>query len=106
MIGRGRADDQEADGRQHERTSLAWLRTVLAALAVALFMVREADPGTERWAVVAAAAVALLGLLAALRERTARLGRRPVVVTPARFGGTVMLGSLVLLDLAGLLVVV
>jgi Domain of unknown function (DUF202) len=93
----------EAGGRQHERTSLAWLRTVLAALAVGLFMVRQADPGTERWLVAAAAAVALLGFLAALRERTAVLAQRRAVVAPARFGGAVMLGSLVLLDLAGLL---
>jgi hypothetical protein len=97
------ARDDEADGRQHERTSLAWLRTVLAALAVGLFMVRQADPGTERWLIAAAAAVALLGFVAALQQRTATLGRRPAVVAPARFGGTVMLGSLVLLDLAGLL---
>jgi hypothetical protein len=100
----GRDDDDEVGGRQHERTSLAWLRTVLAALAVGLFMVREADPGTERWVVAAAAAFALLGFLAALRERTALLGRRPAVVAPARFAGVVMLGSLVLLDLTGLLV--
>ncbi len=99
----GPPGDDEAGGRQHERTSLAWLRTVLAALAVGLFMVRQADPGTERWLVATAAAVALLGFLAALRERTAVLAQRRGVVAPARFGGAVMLGSLVLLDLAGLL---
>jgi hypothetical protein len=101
----GRTDDEEDGGRQHERTSLAWLRTVLAAVAVGLFMIRQADPGVERALIAAAAAVALLGILAALRARTAVLAERRVVVAPARFDGAVIVGSLVLLDLAGLLLV-
>jgi hypothetical protein len=100
----GRTEEDEAGGRQHERTSLAWLRTVLAAAAVGLFMVRQADPGVERRLIAAAGATALIGILAALRERTAVLAERSVVVAPARFGGAVVLGSLVLLDLAGLIV--
>jgi len=97
--------DDRADGRQHERTSLAWLRTGLAAVAVGLFMVRQADPGTERWLVAAGTAVALLALLAALRERTGVLGGSPPVVVPARLGITVTVGSLVVLAAVGLLLV-
>jgi hypothetical protein len=101
VIDPGAAQDG-GEGRQHERTALAWLRTALATVAVALFMVRQAEPGTERWLVGAAAGGALVAILATLRERSARLATRPTVVGPARRANAVMLGSLLLLDAVGL----
>jgi uncharacterized membrane protein YidH (DUF202 family) len=93
----------DADGLQYERTSLAWLRTALATVAVGLFMFRQTEAGTQRWLVGVATALALIGVLATMRERTAMLHRRPSVVAPARASVPIVLASLVVLDAAGLL---
>jgi hypothetical protein len=92
----------DAHGRQHERTTLAWLRTTLATVVVGLFMLRYNDGGAERWVVAVVTALGLIGVLVALRARTAILEQRLATVGPARVSVPLLLGSLVLLQLAGL----
>lgn len=61
------------DGRQSERTALAWLRTSLAALVVAALLLRSTEAGSERW-MAATASIVLLGVVAyAYVVRTASL---------------------------------
>ncbi len=91
----------DARGLQYERTALAWLRTALSAVAVGLFLIRQTDPGAERWLVGAGIALGLVGVLAAMRGRMVALNRRPAVVAPARTGVALVFGSLVVLAAAG-----
>jgi uncharacterized membrane protein YidH (DUF202 family) len=95
--------DDEVGGRQHERTSLAWVRTALASVAVGLFMLRVTDPGAERWLVAAASTLGVLGVVAVAGERTRRLRHEwtPRAWSPP--GSTIVVASLLLLDAAGLL---
>jgi uncharacterized membrane protein YidH (DUF202 family) len=95
--------DDEVGGRQLERTSLAWVRTALASVAVGLFMVRVTDPGAERWVVAAAATLGVLGVVAVARERTGRLRHEGTPPAWSRPGSTIVVVSLLLLDAAGLL---
>jgi hypothetical protein len=61
-------------GLQPERTALAHARTVLALVAVAMLVVRQADGGTERIVVVVVAAVAVVTATATslVRQRELR----------------------------------
>jgi uncharacterized membrane protein YidH (DUF202 family) len=95
--------DDEVSGRQHERTSLAWVRTALATVAVGLFMIRVTDPGPERWLVTAATALGVLGVLAVARERTRRLRHEWTPRSWRAPSSTIVVVSLLLLDAAGLL---
>jgi uncharacterized membrane protein YidH (DUF202 family) len=94
-------DFDDAQGLQYERTALAWLRTALAAVAVGLFTFRQTDSGVERWLVGAGIALGLFGVLAAMRGRTVVLHQRPAVVAPAWASVALVLGSLVVLAVAG-----
>jgi len=64
-------------GLQPERTALAHARTVLALVAVAMLIVRQADGGTERAVVVvlAAAAVVVATTSSLVRQRELRTTR-------------------------------
>jgi uncharacterized membrane protein YidH (DUF202 family) len=95
--------DEDVTGRQHERTALAWVRTALASVAVGLVMIRVTDPGAERWLVVAATTLGLLGVLAVARDRTRRLRHEWTPRPWGRLSSTIVLASLLLLDAAGLL---
>jgi Domain of unknown function (DUF202) len=86
----------DTQGRQYERTALAWVRTTLTTVAVALFILRQADSGAERWLVGAGIVVGLLGVLAAMRARTVVLHQQPAIVAPARASVALVSGSLVL----------
>jgi hypothetical protein len=70
-------------------------------VAVGLFMLRQTDAGVERWLVGAGIAAGLLGVLAAMRVRTVVLHRRPAIVAPARVSVVLVVGSLVVLSVAG-----
>jgi Domain of unknown function (DUF202) len=79
----------EDGGRQFERTELAWWRTLLATVAVALLILRQTDPGLER--VLAVVAVGLAAV-AALCLGTARMGvleRRSVAAAGPRQATTI-----------------
>jgi hypothetical protein len=91
----------DTQGRQYERTALAWQRTALTTVAVGLFMLRETDAGPERGLVGAGIALGLIGVIAAMHRRTAVLNRRPAVVATARASVALVLGSLVVLAVAG-----
>jgi hypothetical protein len=91
---------EDAQGRQYERTALAWQRTALAAVVVGLFMVRETDAGAERWLAGAGIAVGLIVVLAAMHRRTTVLRERPAVVAPARTSVVLVFGSLVVFAVA------
>jgi uncharacterized membrane protein YidH (DUF202 family) len=95
--------DDEVSGRQHERTSLAWLRTALASVAVGLFMIRVTDPGGERWLVAAATTLGVLGVLAVAGVRARRLRHEWTPRSLSTPGSTIVVASLLLLDAAGLL---
>ena len=99
-------DFDDTRGLQYERTALAWVRTALATVAVGLFMLRQADSGAERGLVGAGIAVGLLGVLAAMRARTIVLHRRPAIVAPARVSVALVVGSLVVLSIAGMWVAI
>jgi uncharacterized membrane protein YidH (DUF202 family) len=94
-------DFDDTRGLQYERTALAWVRTALATVAVGLFMLRQTDAGGERWLVGAGIATGLLGVLAAMRVRTVVLHRRPAIVAPAGVSVVLVVGSLVVLSVAG-----
>ncbi len=69
-------------GLQPERTALAHARTVLALVAVAMLVVRQADGGGERLvvAVLAGAAIVLATTSSLVRQRelrTTRVGHPP-----------------------------
>jgi uncharacterized membrane protein YidH (DUF202 family) len=95
-------DFDDTRGLQYERTALAWVRTALATVAVGLFMFRQTDAGVERWLIGAGIAVGLLGVLSAMRARTVVLHRRPSIVAPARVSVALVVGSLVVLSVAGI----
>jgi uncharacterized membrane protein YidH (DUF202 family) len=98
------ADDDEDGARQHERTVMAWVRTALGAVAVGLLTVRVTEPGHERGLVAAGTVLGVAGVVAAAWQRSRRL--REQVTAPVPGGGTVvLLTSLLLLNVAGLLVV-
>lgn len=95
--------DDEVSGRQHERTSLAWMRTALTVVAVGLLMIRLTDPGAERWLVGAATTLGVLGVLAVARQRIRRLRHEWTPSSWSTPGSTVVVASLLLLDAVGLL---
>jgi uncharacterized membrane protein YidH (DUF202 family) len=95
--------DDDVSGRQHERTSLAWIRTALTSVAVGLFMVRVTDPGVERWLVIVATTLGVLGVLAVARERTRRLRHEWTPRAWSTPGSAIVVASLLLLDASGLL---
>lgn len=74
-------------GRQPERTALAWQRTALAFLVLALASARLAWPALGGWALLPASAVGAgaIGLLVAARRRYHRTldqDREDVLVAP------------------------
>jgi hypothetical protein len=75
-------------GLQPERTALAHVRTVLAVVAVAMLIVRQADGGTERLvvAIVAAAAVMAATVASLARQRELRATRVGHPSSPLELG--------------------
>jgi uncharacterized membrane protein YidH (DUF202 family) len=75
-------------GLQPERTALAHVRTVLAVVAVAMLIVRQADGGTERLvvALLAAAAVAAATVASLVRQRELRAMRVGHPSSPLELG--------------------
>ena len=101
----GRADDDEDGARQHERTTMAWVRTALAAVAVGLLTVRLTEPGHERWLV---AVGTVLGVVGSSPRRGSGVGACSSEQVTAPFGtagAVVLLTSLLLLNVVGLLFV-
>jgi uncharacterized membrane protein YidH (DUF202 family) len=98
-------DDDEDGARQHERTSLAWVRTALAAVGVGLFTVRVTQPGHERWLVAAGTVLGVVGIVAAAWQRSRRLQHEQVAAPLPEGDTVVLLASLLLLNVVGLLVV-
>ena len=101
------SDDPSADypgGRQHERTTMAWLRTALAAVAVGLLTVRVAEPGRERWLVAVGAAIGVGGILAVAWQRTRRLQLARVTGPFGAASSVVVVASLLTLNVVGLVV--
>jgi hypothetical protein len=92
-------------GLQPERTALAHARTVLALVAVAMLVVRQADGGTERIVVVslAGAAVVIATTSSLVRQRELRT-TRTVRASSALELGTLALAVAVLQVLAVLVV--
>ena len=83
-------------GLQPERTALAHARTVLALVAVAMLVVRQADGGGERVAVavLAGAAIVLATTSSLVRQRelrTTRTGHVSLIVAGALAGAVAML---------------
>ena len=60
-------------GRQAERTVLSYWRTELAAMVVAMLLIREASPGGERAVVAVAVALAVAVTVGASSRRQRRL---------------------------------
>jgi hypothetical protein len=89
---------------QVERTVLAHRRTQLAAAAVALLLVREAEPGAERLTAVIVACAALLLSIAVVAGRARQLQRRSPVAAP--WAMTLTLVTVASLQLLGTLLVV
>jgi hypothetical protein len=90
-------------GRQAERTVLAHWRTQLAAVVVAMLMVRQAEPGGERWAVAGTAAVAVAIVVVAAFRRQRQLVGGLTSADPVTVHA--IAGAVVVLQLAALAVV-
>jgi uncharacterized membrane protein len=92
-------------GLQPERTALAHARTVLALVAVAMLVVRQADGGTERLVVVllAAAAVVLATTSSLIRQRELRVTRTGHASSVAVLGALAL--AVALLQLLAVVVV-
>jgi uncharacterized membrane protein YidH (DUF202 family) len=69
------------NGRQYERTELAWARSALLLVAVGLLLVRNLPSGAEGALVLTGTAGAVALGLAVGGQRARRLSRRP---TPAQ----------------------
>ena len=98
------AFDDDDDGRQRERTTLAWVRTALAAVAVGLLTERLTETDAERWLVVVGMTIGVLGVVAVawLRAQRLRHEQRPAAFGPV--SSIVVIGSLLLLNVVGLVV--
>jgi uncharacterized membrane protein YidH (DUF202 family) len=99
------AFDDDSGGRQRERTTLAWIRTALAAAAVGLLTERLTETEGERWLVVVGTMIGVIGFVVVAWLRTQRLRHAR---SPAAFGpvsSIVVVMSLLLLNVAGLFVV-
>jgi uncharacterized membrane protein YidH (DUF202 family) len=98
------AFDDDDSGRQRDRTTMAWVRTALAAVAVGLLTERLTETDGERWLVVVGMTIGVVGFVAVAWLRTQRLRHER---SPAAFGpvsSIVVVGSLLLLNVVGLLV--
>ncbi len=89
-------------GRQYERTAIAWLRTALAVTAVALLILRESDPGAERWVVGICIAGALVAAMSAVVKRTQLLHQRQPAATCDRGTAVALTGALMAMQSAAL----
>ena len=98
-------DDDDDIGRQRERTTMAWIRTALAAAAVGLLTERLARTEAERWLVVVGMTIGVIGFVTVAWLRTQRLRHER---SPAAFGlvsSIVIVTSLLLLNVGGLFVI-
>ena len=94
---------EESGGLQYERTALAHWRTMLAAAAVGLLIVRQSEQGAERVIATLGVATALfvLGAIGFLRQAALHHGRAPA--RHRTMAG--VLAALVVLQVTGLVVV-
>ena len=98
-------DDDDNGGRQRDRTTMAWVRTALAAVAVGLLTERVTDTEGERGLVMIGMTIGVSGfvVVAWLRTQDLRHERSPAAFGPV--SSIVVVTSLLLLNVVGLFVV-
>jgi Domain of unknown function (DUF202) len=98
---------EEDRGLQFERTTLAWWRTMLLTIVVALLIVRQSDPGVERWVAGVGIGTCLVVALAVAAMRVAQLQRRTVgAAAPGRRATIGLVAAMATMQVIGLVLVV